>query len=510
VAVRNDLSNYFCPKANKSDISYNYISNEGIVYHPDLQKIYPPHLFFSPGAHRSNEYYGTEIKNNEFVLDKANAGFQYSSDVAPVIMGNCSPANQLLLATNPRPYSSTLSVNNTPKYHFYSGIRAQQVTCNLFNTIHSNNTGYTIGGVFLRSFCPNDITGANTSCGLFFNDSVSLLACSTGQMITSTIPIEFKGNILMNCNEINILHPNSSIDSNGLYPNYFVNNDSTSITSNINIDHFIKAPILNPYNCNTQYNIPFLFANVSAQNPTCTNPSNSGKISLTSVGGIGTVTYSIAPNLGNQLTPGNFVNLPADIYTIVATDSNATSISTIVEITSPLSGNFCSCANGDTLVKTPNIILKVAPTASSLIALYGSIISGKVFYIDSIFTIDTSINFENCSFWFTPSGQIVLTGPYTLNLAKCKLQAACDFWQGIVADAPQQKVIVQNNSLIKNADIGIEASNNASEEVMQTQLRALNTKVQLMLSDVANGLYHYDILFLDGLQTKGKLLIQKK
>ncbi|MGI9192697.1 MAG: hypothetical protein ACR2IL_11305 [Chitinophagaceae bacterium] len=29
-------------------------------------------------------------------------------------------------------------------------------------------------------------------------------------------------------------------------------------------------------------------------------------------------------------------------------------------------------------------------------------------------------------------------------------------------------------------------------------------------SDVANGLYHYDILFLDGQQSKGKLLIQKK
>jgi hypothetical protein len=52
--------------------------------------------------------------------------------------------------------------------------------------------------------------------------------------------------------------------------------------------------------------------------------------------------------------------------------------------------------------------------------------------------------------------------------------------------------------------------NALGEVVMQTQLRALNTKVQLMLIDVTNGLYHYDILFLDGQQTKGKLLIQKK
>ena len=52
--------------------------------------------------------------------------------------------------------------------------------------------------------------------------------------------------------------------------------------------------------------------------------------------------------------------------------------------------------------------------------------------------------------------------------------------------------------------------NALGEVVMQTELSALNTKVELMLSDVANGLYHYDILFLDGQQSKGKLLIQKK
>ena len=43
-----------------------------------------------------------------------------------------------------------------------------------------------------------------------------------------------------------------------------------------------------------------------------------------------------------------------------------------------------------------------------------------------------------------------------------------------------------------------------------TEKSAMNTKVQLLLTDVANGLYHYDISFLDGQQTQGKLLIQKK
>ncbi|MBU3675636.1 MAG: hypothetical protein FGM54_00410, partial [Chitinophagaceae bacterium] len=330
---RNYTSSHFCPAANKSEISYNYISNEGIVYNAELQKIYPPHLFFSPGAHRSNEYYGTEIKNNEFVLDKANSGFQYSNNVAPVIMPNCTSVNQL--ATNPRPYSSSFSINNTNKYHLYSGIRAQKITCNLFNTINSMNTGYSIGGVVMRSFCPNEITGVDASCGLYLNVSVSLTPCTNVQLDTSSIPIEFKGNILINCNEINILHPDSSYETQGLFPNYFVNNDSTSITSNINIDSFIKAPILNPYNCNTQYNTPFLFANISTQDPKCANPNISGKISLTTVGGSGNVTYSIYPTIGTQLTPGSFIDLPANTYNIVATDIFNNSISTTITLNNP-------------------------------------------------------------------------------------------------------------------------------------------------------------------------------
>jgi hypothetical protein len=120
----------------------------------------------------------------------------------------------------------------------------------------------------------------------------------------------------------------------------------------------------------------------------------------------------------------------------------------VVEIISPLTGNFCACAKGDTLVKTPNVILKSAPTALNLIAQYGSVISGKVFYIDSIFTIDASISFQNCQFWFTPNAQIIITGTHELKLNKCNLQASCNWWGGIVANAPQQKVIVENGTRI--------------------------------------------------------------
>ncbi len=63
----------------------------------------------------------------------------------------------------------------------------------------------------------------------------------------------------------------------------------------------------------------------------------------------------------------------------------------------------------------------------------------------------------------------------------------------------------------KNATDGyFKLFNTLGQVVMETELSAMNTKVQLLLTDIANGLYHYDISFLDGQQTQGKLLIQKK
>jgi hypothetical protein len=330
---RDYTSNYFCPKANKSEISYNYISNEGIVYHPNLQKIYPPHLFFSPVSHRTNEYYGTEISNNEFVLDKANAGFQYSNDVAPVIKPNCTSNS---LATNPRPYSSTLAVNNTNKYHIFSGLRAQKITCNYFKTINTNNTNFQLGGFYLKSFCANNVSAQYAGCEQFLDSSQTTTACNlnTSDTINATIPIEIKNNVFNDCEVLSFIHYHSSLSLSNLSNNFFINNTST-INSNISTVNYIQG-IQNPLNsCNNIYNIPFQFANITFQNPNCANPSNSGKISLMTVGGIGTITYSISPTIGTQLTPGNFNDLPANTYIIMATDASNNSISTTITINNP-------------------------------------------------------------------------------------------------------------------------------------------------------------------------------
>jgi hypothetical protein len=51
--------------------------------------------------------------------------------------------------------------------------------------------------------------------------------------------------------------------------------------------------------------------------------------------------------------------------------------------------------------------------------------------------------------------------------------------------------------------------NTLGEIVMKTQLSSKNTKVQLTLLNIVSGIYHYEIQFMDGQQSKGNITIQK-
>ncbi|SDC78667.1 T9SS type B sorting domain-containing protein [Williamwhitmania taraxaci] len=58
--------------------------------------------------------------------------------------------------------------------------------------------------------------------------------------------------------------------------------------------------------------------------------NSDGEIHVTYSGGTPPVTFTISPNVGAQLTSGNFTGLPADTYTVTATDANGCSASTVI------------------------------------------------------------------------------------------------------------------------------------------------------------------------------------
>lgn len=57
--------------------------------------------------------------------------------------------------------------------------------------------------------------------------------------------------------------------------------------------------------------------------PVSCQGGNDGQITVSAVGGTGTITYSIVPAIGSQSPPGTFISLTAQAYTITATDANA-------------------------------------------------------------------------------------------------------------------------------------------------------------------------------------------
>ncbi|MBK8330492.1 MAG: hypothetical protein IPL09_13750 [Bacteroidetes bacterium] len=128
--------------------------------------------------------------------------------------------------------------------------------------------------------------------------------------------------------------------------------------------------------------------------------------------------------------------------------------------TTPSTASFC-CTDEETNTNVSKIYLE-NPQATNL--PYNTY-NNTTFYIKGPFDIDHDMTFNNCIFYFTSNGSMNLQGVSILDLNACTLQASCDYWQGIIADDPQQKVILQNDSYIKKAGIGLHASNGAVVDV---------------------------------------------
>ncbi|MBK7689776.1 MAG: hypothetical protein IPJ31_01190 [Bacteroidetes bacterium] len=212
-------------------------------------------------------------------------------------------------------------------------------------------------------------------------------------------------------------------------------------------------------NLSTMMNNVLYHENFKIHNISCGNV-NDGWIELVSE--VSNTTYTLNPGnvvLANPLGLTLFTGLSANTYTITCANGSYTYTTTFT-IAAP-SANHCACASGIDIVNTPNTILLTQPIANDLIALYGSTISNKTFYIDDVFTVDADITFNNCTLWFTQTGSIQLVGQSDIFLVNGSvLQAACDYWLGIEADDPQQKVSIDNSTL-RQMHAGILISNDA-------------------------------------------------
>jgi hypothetical protein len=420
------------------------------------------------------------------MIDRSHTNYEYPTANLRVVNIGCTVMNKFV--ENPKPYNGLIPTNNANKYHIYSGIRGQKITCNIFDTKNTKNTPFLIGGIYIRANCPDILASPSTdgTCKDFTGNQIlspPLISCSNNS--NNFTPVTLNNNKFIECEMMSLSNCNQSPDYvNG---NILINN-LTALSINFPYyDVVIQAPLNPQPTCNLNFIYNYSFANVLTKNIICNGSTNSGEVKLTTVGGVGSIVYTISPNAGVQPSPnvGTFTNLPANIYTITATDASLNTITTIINIGNANNSVFC-CNTG--LVNTPNVILKISPTASNLIADYGNVINGRTFFIDGTFIIDEDITFNNCIFWFTANSKIHLNGTYSFNANYSTFRSACEtMWLGFETDNSYQEINLRN-CFVRDMEDGVILKNNAKSELVNNQFINNFNSIQIYNNSQANNI----------------------
>lgn len=226
------------------------------------------------------------------------------------------------------------------------------ILCNGGNNGSITATGSGGIGILNYTLLPNNITNAsgiftNLIGGTYTVVVSDALSCTSSSVVLILDPLLVQfGNVVVTnplCNGgTNGIINATAIGGTGPYtyvlnPGAITNN--TGLFNNIAIGNYtITVSDIN--NCSTSTTVvvtqptPVVWANATFVSPTCNGAFN-GSISVTATGGLGIMDYNIQPgNVTNQT--GNFINLAAGIYTIIAADQVGCSITTTVTVTQPL------------------------------------------------------------------------------------------------------------------------------------------------------------------------------
>lgn len=242
--------------------------------------------------------------------------------------------------------ASTIVNLSNPQAPTFVSLSSNQIACSGANS--GTVTAITTGGTAPISYNINPL-GITNATGVFSNLPVNVytvsVADANGCIITSTITINQPSQIVWLTTSSQNVSCASAADGNiiatisgGVTPYTYnlmpgnVSNTSGSFTNLNPAIYTVTASDANACTESTTFIItqpPALsWFNVSHTNY-CNNTP--GSISVTSNGGIPMYTYTLLPS-NTTNTNGNFVNLNQGVYTVVCSDANSCSISTIISI----------------------------------------------------------------------------------------------------------------------------------------------------------------------------------
>ena len=101
------------------------------------------------------------------------------------------------------------------------------------------------------------------------------------------------------------------------------------------------VPFYINYNGGTGNDVVIAATNIILGTPSVTHVNcyngDDGRVTLSSTGGTGAVSYAISPNIGTQISNGTFTGLTAQTYTFTASDANSNTKTVTVTVTEPTS-----------------------------------------------------------------------------------------------------------------------------------------------------------------------------
>jgi gliding motility-associated-like protein len=268
------------------------------------------------------------------------------------VFNNVAAGNYTITVTDANGCTATSAITIAPPTSpIITSLVATDVLCNGAST--GSITATATGGLGALNYNIQP-TNQNNANGIFTNLAAGVYTVTVGDAngctISSTISI-LEPTILswtvttitnVNCNGGN--DGNITVQAAGgtglinynLQPNNINNN--TGVFPNLNAGNYtITATDANGCTLTTVVQItepPILaWANAIVTNVTCFGATD-GSITTTTTGGTAPINYNLQPTNQNNAT-GIFTNLIAGVYTVLATDANGCSISTILTITEP-------------------------------------------------------------------------------------------------------------------------------------------------------------------------------
>ncbi len=288
---------------------------------------------------------GTFQAPNNYINLSANINYTITVSDA----NNCS-TNTIVNLSQPNQLLITSSISNN-------------ITCNNLNngSIQIN----AIGGTGTKNFTLQPLNINNTT-GTFNSLSAGNYTiivsdannCTTSTLVNIVNPsavtlVSFVSNNIT-CNNLNngnvtlIASGGTGSISYNLQPNNLTN--ITGIFNNLNVNTYtITASDANGCSISTAFNISnpsaLVITNFASTNLLCAT-NLTGLIQTIANGGIGTLNYTLQPN-NTTNTSGQFSNLNAGTYTVIVTDANNCSLTSVTTISAPpiLSLTFVSSQN---------------------------------------------------------------------------------------------------------------------------------------------------------------------